>query len=115
MPPVHPITFVLPDGHEVTVPVAEDAFILDAALEAGLSLSYTCLQGWCLTCAGRVDGGTGRCVDDSAALRYFPQDADEGFVLLCTGRPRCACRIVTHQSPAMKAHRRARGLPTPSG
>ena len=95
--------------------VGEDEFILDAARQAGLSLPHTCLQGWCLTCAARTLNGSAACADNRAALRYYPEDAEAGFVLLCTARPRGPCRLVTHQAAAMKAYRRARGLPAPRG
>ena len=34
--------------------VAPDEAIWDAAQKAGHLLPYGCLQGWCLSCAGRV-------------------------------------------------------------
>jgi ferredoxin len=115
MPKMHPVTLVWHDGHEVTLMIAEDTFILDAAVEAEIDLPYMCLQGWCLTCAGRVVDGVATCVDNRAALRYFPEDLVGGFVLLCTGKPCRACRIATHQSWTMKSYRRKHGLPTPRG
>jgi len=54
-------------------------------------------------------------IDNSAALRYYPEDAEAGFVLLCTARPQGNCRILTHQSNALKEYRRKRGLPAPRG
>ncbi len=110
-----PVTLILPDGREVTLSVAADTFILDAAAQAGVVLPHTCLQGWCLTCAARVVNGAADCVDNEAALRYYPEDAEAGFVLLCTGRPRGPCRLRTHQAAAMKTYRRERGLPAPRG
>lgn len=111
----HPVTLVFPDGREVNLFVDEGEFILDAAAEAGISLPHTCLQGWCLTCAGRVENGAGDCVDNSAALRYYAEDAQAGFVLLCTAKPRGPCRILVGQANAMKAFRWQRGLPAPRG
>jgi ferredoxin len=116
MPGVHRVTLVFPDGCEVTLEVDEDTFIFDAATEAGIDLPHTCLQGWCVTCAARVvSGSSAACVDHSAALRYFLEDAEGGFVLLCTGKPRQSCRLATHQSQALKAYRRQRGRPAPVG
>lgn len=115
MPERHPVTLVSPAGREVTLRVDEDTFILDAAAEAGIELPHTCLQGWCVTCAGRVLDDRVDCVDHSAALRYFPDDREAGFVLLCTGKPRKACRIATHQAGALKSFRQGRGLPAPRG
>ncbi|MCS7222436.1 MAG: 2Fe-2S iron-sulfur cluster-binding protein [Anaerolineae bacterium] len=113
MSQVYPVTLVFPDGREVTLQVDEGTFILDAAAAAGIDLPHTCLQGWCLTCAAQSLDGNAVCVDHSAARRYFPEDAEGGFVLLCTGRPRGACRLATHRAQAMKAYRRQRGRPAP--
>ncbi|BAS29334.1 ferredoxin [Limnochorda pilosa] len=90
--------------------VAEDQFILDRALQAGLDLPHTCLQGWCTTCAGRILEGE---VDPSAALRYYREDREAGYVLLCTARPRGPLRIQTHQKEALRANRRKHRLPAP--
>jgi len=100
------------DGREVHVPVAEDEYLLDAGVGAGLNLPYMCLQGWCTTCAGRLLAGE---VDQSEARRYYPEDRAAGFVLLCSAHARSDLRIQTHQKEAMRNHRQARGLPTPRG
>ena len=108
----HPVTLILPDGKEVTLTVGTDEAIWDAALRAGLELPNMCLQGWCISCAGRVLEGD---FDQSEALRYYEADRRAGFILLCTARPRSAMRIRTHQKTAMRDHRLAEGLPTPRG
>lgn len=104
---------LLPDGSQACLEVAEDEFILVAAYRAGLDLPSMCLQGWGLTCTGRVEGGGEW--DQSAARRYFPQDREAGFILLCTARPLSDLRIRTHQREALRDHRLALGLPTPRG
>src|SRR5439155_22617594 len=103
------VTFIT-DGNERTIPVADDAYILDAGAEAGLELPFSCLQGWCTTCAGKLLEGK---VDQSEALRIFPEDAEGGFVLLCSAYARSDLRVVTHQKEAMREFRRPRGLPEP--
>lgn len=108
---VYQVTFIT-NGRETRVPVSEDRYVLDAAVEAGLDLPYMCLQGWCTTCAGRLLEGK---VDQSEARRYYPQDEAAGFVLLCSAYPRSDLRVQTHQKEAMRAHRRALGLPAPHG
>jgi ferredoxin len=105
------VTFVS-DAGEVRVEVADDEYLLEAANAAGLGLPYMCLQGWCTTCAGRVLEGR---VDQTEARRFYPQDEAAGFVLLCSAFPRSPLRIRTHQKEAMRAHRRAIGLPAPRG
>ena len=78
-----------PSG-EVQAEAASDEYLLDVAASAGLALPYSCLQGWCTTCAGRVLEGK---VDQSEALRIYPQDEAAGFVLLCSAFPRSAACI----------------------
>jgi ferredoxin len=104
------VTLLLPDGCRHDLQVAEDEFILQAAYEEDLDLPSMCLQGWCITCAARVEG-PGEW-DQSLARRYFPQDREAGFILLCTARPRSDLVIRTHQREALRDHRLARGLPT---
>ena len=54
-------------------------------------------------------------VDQTEARRLYPQDEAAGFVLLCSAFARSPLRILTHQKEAMRAHRRALGLPAPRG
>src|SRR5262249_38699282 len=105
------VTFIT-NGVEKQVAVPEDQYLLDAAINAGLDLPYMCLQGWCTTCAGRILQGK---VDQSEALRYYPEDEARGFVLLCSAYPRSDLRILTHQKVQMREPRRSMGLPAPRG
>ncbi|HEY0606958.1 MAG TPA: 2Fe-2S iron-sulfur cluster-binding protein [Herpetosiphonaceae bacterium] len=106
------VHIALPDGSTATVMVGADEYILDAAARAGLVLPSLCRQGWCIACAARLCSGE---VDQTDALRYYPQDRAAGFVLLCTARPRSDLSIVSHQSEALRRHRDACGLPAPRG
>ena len=99
-------------GAEVQTEVAEDQYLLDAGVAAGLDLPYMCLQGWCTTCAGKVLEGK---VDQSQALRVYPQDEAAGFVLLCSAFARSNLRILTHQKEEVRALRQSLGLPAPRG
>jgi ferredoxin len=108
----YPVTFIQPGGAEVRAEAAGDEYLLDVAAAAGLPLPYSCLQGWCTTCAARVLEGT---VDQSEALRVFPQDEQAGFVLLCSAFARSPLRLLTHQKDALRAFRREHGLPAPRG
>jgi ferredoxin len=105
------VTFVT-NGQEVRTNVRDDRYLLDAAAAAGLNLPYMCLQGWCTTCAAKVLEGK---VDQSEALRIYPEDEAAGFVLLCSGYPRSDLRILTHQKEELRALRRSLGLPAPKG
>ena len=108
---VFPVTFVTPDG-EVQTEAADDQYLLDVAAAAGLTLPFSCLQGWCTTCAGKVLEGT---VDQSEARRVYAQDRTAGFVLLCSAYARSPLRILTRQKEQIRAHRIQLGLPVPRG
>lgn len=105
------VTFIT-DGQEVETEAGEDQYLLDAAAAAGLQLPFMCLQGWCTTCAGKLLQGR---VDQSEALRLYPEDEAAGFVLLCSAFARSDVRILTHQKEQLRTRRRALGLPTPRG
>jgi ferredoxin len=101
----------LPGGESKTIEVGENQHIWDAAYAAGLELPSICHQGRCLTCAGRLLAPGD--FDSSDAVAYFPQDRSEGFILLCTARPRSDLEIETHQQYVMREHRKKLGLPAP--
>ncbi len=111
-PATYQVTFELPDGSSHTVPARADEHVLDAGRRAGLQLPSRCEQGWDLVCAVRVLSGE---FDQSDSRRYFDQDREAGFALICTAKPRSDMRVRTHQSRAMRDARRARGLPAPRG
>ena len=48
-------------------------------------------------------------------FRYYEIDQREGFILLCTAKPRSDMTIRTHQKVAMQRHRLRHKLPTPRG
>jgi ferredoxin len=107
----HTVRLLFPDDTHTAVRVREDEPVLGAAIQQGLTLPYMCLQGWCLTCAGRVcDGGAW---DASNARRYYEADRAAGFILLCTAHPLSDLNVLTHQRIIMRDHRRALGLPAP--
>ncbi|HEV2732010.1 MAG TPA: 2Fe-2S iron-sulfur cluster-binding protein [Terriglobales bacterium] len=105
------ITLVLPNSEERTIQVGRDEHIWDAAFAAGIVLPALCHQGYCLTCAGRLENGGE--VDQSDSLVYLPEDREAGFVLLCTGKPRSSLRIRTHQQKQMREFRKGKGLIAP--
>jgi len=95
-----------------TIRAAGGEHILEAARRAGLDLPSACEIGWDLACACRVLAGD---FDNSDARRYYPEDAEAGFALICTAKPRSDLVIRTHQREAMREHRAALGLPAPRG
>lgn len=106
------VTFEYPDGRVYEVAVSEDDYVLAAARGAGLELPSRCEQGWDLACAVKVLEGE---LEHSDARRYYEQDQEAGFALICTARPCSDLRLRTHQIEAMREHRDAHGLPTPRG
>lgn len=112
MAPSHRITFEYPDGRTYAVVADADDHVLAAARCAGLELPSVCEQGWDLACAVKVLAGE---LDHSDARRYYEQDHEAGFALICTAKPRSDLRLRTHQSGAMREQRDAHGLPAPRG
>ncbi len=104
------VTLLMPE-EERTIHVAAEEHIWDAAWAQGVRLPALCHQGWCLTCAGRLEG-VGE-VDQTDSIGFFPQDRQAGFVLLCTGKACSELRIRTHQAVEMRKHRLRNGLPAP--
>jgi ferredoxin len=101
----------LPQDARRSIRVGSQEHIWDAAFNAGIVLPAMCHQGYCLTCAGRLenDGKT----DQSDSLAYFPEDRNAGFVLLCTAKPCSNLTIRTHQQRQMREFRKQRNLPAP--
>lgn len=100
-----------PGSRVSRIQVGRQEHIWDAASKAGIPLPALCHQGYCLTCAGRLENGGE--VDQSDSLAYFPEDREAGFVLLCTGKPRSDLRIRTHQAKQMREFRKGNNLPAP--
>jgi len=90
------ISFLGAEGLEITVECPKDTYILDAGLDAGVELPYTCRGGICGACVGRVVEGE---VDmsDIADLSFTLSDEEQalGLSLLCMCRPLSNCRIET--------------------
>lgn len=74
---------ILLDGKEHDIPIGPNDHLLDAALEAGLDLPFSCKAGVCCTCRAKVLEG------ETVMDKNFTLEADEmaqGFVLSCQAR-----------------------------
>lgn len=74
---------VILDGKEHEIAIGAGDHLLDAALEAGLDLPFSCKAGVCCTCRARVLEG------ETVMDKNFTLEADEmarGFVLSCQAR-----------------------------
>jgi ferredoxin len=67
-----------------TIEAPEDAFILTAAMNAGLRLPSSCTQGVCGTCKCRLVSGQ---VEMNHAGGIRQKEIDQGMILVCCSRP----------------------------
>ena len=109
-PAAFQVVLLLPDD-ERSIQVRPEEHIWDAAFAAGVSLPALCHQGYCLTCAAKLENDGE--VDQSDSLVYFPADRAAGFILPFTGKPRSDLRIRTHQQNQMREFRKQQKLLAP--
>ncbi|NYT66513.1 CDP-6-deoxy-delta-3,4-glucoseen reductase [Alcaligenaceae bacterium] len=85
---------VLPSNHQFTV--EEGQSILDAALAAKIVLPYSCRNGTCSTCRGKVVSGS---YDAGAAPEAIlsPEDREQGYTLFCQAKPSTDMVIESHE------------------
>ncbi len=76
---------VLPSNHEFVVEPGNT--VLDAALDAGIVLPYSCRSGTCSTCKGKIIEGQW---DAGHAPEQIleKEDLDQGYTLLCQAHPK---------------------------
>jgi CDP-4-dehydro-6-deoxyglucose reductase, E3 len=79
MPLSHTVRII---PHERSISAAEDVSVLTAAQLAGVPLPHSCRSGRCGSCRARLLSGRVE-YRDGPPLGLSPQEASEGFVLLC--------------------------------
>jgi ring-1,2-phenylacetyl-CoA epoxidase subunit PaaE len=85
------ITVIL-DGKQHKVPLTKGQAVLDAALDAGLDLPYSCKGGVCCTCRAKVLEGS---VTMTKNFTLEPWEMEKGFVLTCQAQCTSAALTVS--------------------
>jgi len=89
-----------PSGHSYEV--EEGKTVLQAGLDAGYMLPYSCRAGVCRTCRGTIVEGK---VDYGAVHATYLPDSDKakGFALLCQAKPRAAWNGWKNRHPTSRS------------
>lgn len=92
-------TTILPSNH--SFPVEADETILDAGLKHGYTLPYSCRNGACGACKGKVLQGS---VDHGKSQAHALTDADkaQGLTLFCCAKPLSDITIECHEVSTVK-------------
>jgi CDP-4-dehydro-6-deoxyglucose reductase len=85
---------VHPSNHEFQV--EEGQSVLDGALAAGIVLPYSCRNGACSTCKGKVVAGSYD-AGASPAQILSPEDLRDGYTLFCQAKPESDLVIEAHE------------------
>lgn len=87
-------TTILPSNH--TFPVGKDETILEAALEHGYTLPYSCRNGACGVCKGKILEGS---VDYGKAQAFVLSEEEKagGFALFCCATPLTDLVVESHE------------------
>ena len=85
---------VHPSNHEFTAQDGQS--VLDAAMAAGIVLPYSCRNGACSTCKGKVVSGTFD-AGSSPEQILSPEDLAQGYTLFCQAKPTSDLLIEAHE------------------
>ena len=82
------VTFLGANESSATVDCPSDQYILDAALDNGLELPFTCRGGICGACVAKcVKGETDQSDITDLEFTLDEDEVKEGLTLLCMARP----------------------------
>lgn len=87
-----------PEGN-YTFCCPDDVYILDRAEELGLDLPYSCRNGSCSSCIGKIKIGS---VDQSDQSYLDDEHIKMGLVCLCVAYPSGSCVIETHKEESLQ-------------
>jgi len=79
---------------DVTIDVADDKFILEAAEDNNIELPYSCRAGSCSTCLGKVTEGT---IDQPDQTFLDEDQISTGFVLTCVAYEASDCTVLVKE------------------
>ncbi|WP_424492830.1 2Fe-2S iron-sulfur cluster-binding protein [Salinimicrobium sp. GXAS 041] len=75
---------IMVDDEETTFKMAQTATVLEAALEQGLDVPYSCQGGICSSCVARITEGKAEMQKNSILV---DSEIEEGLVLTCQAHP----------------------------
>lgn len=77
------VTVVI-DGEEHSVTVDPSKTVLEAGLDLGLNMPYSCQSGLCTACRGKLLSGEVKMDEDEGLSE---SEKDQGYILCCVARP----------------------------
>ena len=87
------VTLKTPEGeHEIECD--EDLAIVDAAEDQGVNIPYSCRNGSCSVCTGKLVSGT---IDQEDQMYLDECQIEQGYVLTCVAKPTSDCVIETNK------------------
>jgi ring-1,2-phenylacetyl-CoA epoxidase subunit PaaE len=72
------------EGEKHVCEVASGQTLLEAALDEGVDIPYSCSSGMCNMCRARCTAGKVRMLEDEGLSQ---EELDKGYVLTCVGFP----------------------------